>query len=451
MSNQESNTDYKALPDFMENEKEEPAAPAPQKPKSLTWILFAVIATVCFAFSAYILGIISVSGASAKFLNSWGYLLVSLLILFTKNVKFCRERSKEKALDPEGTKDLSSVASLKDSCYYDSEKGQYKICGFLLSFICGLLNFAGEFSIIFAFQHALESLLNQGILTSLFTLGSIVVLVGSVVLLKEHVRFCEYAGVVLIILGTVFIALTKKGEESIPGVGLPSGPYEQTDIVEPEGLVPTEGPGLAIIFAIVATVCFGLRGLLLKYMGIKMQIDGVSASSIFLMTDGLVGGIVGLVITIIGGGYSSFPPLYILLGIVSGTLAGTGVLCLNIALMDGLAGPAVAMANLSSVIQALLDWGFLGQTPSLFEVLGLIVAVVGAIIMAIGDDYFIKPLFYPDSKSTNGDLNSPSGGYKKPNLQDAMLKRNQDKNQSNKDFLDKEKQSEGKDEEEGAE
>ena len=42
----------------------------------------------------------------------------------------------------------------------------------------------------------------------------------------------------------------------------------------------------------------------------------------------------------------------------------------------------------------MLDWGFLGQQPSLFEALGLIVAIIGAIVMAIGDDYIIKPLFY---------------------------------------------------------
>jgi hypothetical protein len=83
-------------------------------------------------------------------------------------------------------------------------------------------------------------------------------------------------------------------------------------------------------------------------MGIKLGIDGISASSIFLMTDGLIGGIVGLIITLGGGGYASFPTLYIILGLVSGCLAGTGVLCLNIAIMDGLAGPAVAMANLSA-------------------------------------------------------------------------------------------------------
>ena len=43
-------------------------------------------------------------------------------------------------------------------------------------------------------------------------------------------------------------------------------------------------------------------------------------------------------------------------------------------------------------VQALLDWLLLGQTPSAVEIVGLIVALGGAIFMAIGDDYIIAPL-----------------------------------------------------------
>ena len=195
MSNQLSNSDYKNLEDFMEGGEEEFDVPKdqPQKPepKSMAWILFACTATVCFALSAYILGIISVGGVSGKFLNSWGYLFVSVCILFTKNVRFCKARSKHFKDHPEDKENLSYFATLKDSCYYDTEKGTYKWLGLFLSFICGLLNLGGEFGIIFSFQHALNSLMNQGILTSLFTLGAIIVLLGSVLILKEHVRFCE--------------------------------------------------------------------------------------------------------------------------------------------------------------------------------------------------------------------------------------------------------------------
>lgn len=189
MSNQESKSHYQNL---LEDKAElEVEVVDRHRPQSLLWIVFACTATVCFALSAYILGIISVGGVSAKFLNSFGYLSISILILFFKNVRFCRERSKLFESHPEERRKKTLYATLKDSCYYDEETGGYKWLGFFLSFVCGLLNLGGEFSIIFCFQHALDSLMNQGILTSMFTLGSIIVLLGSVLLLKEHVRFSE--------------------------------------------------------------------------------------------------------------------------------------------------------------------------------------------------------------------------------------------------------------------
>lgn len=184
----------------MLEDTKEPAVEEPQQqgPKSLLWIAFACIATVCFALSAYILGIISVSGVSAKFLNSFGYLFVSICIITVKNLKFCRERSRLFEEHPKERETKSTCAKFQDTCYYDERTQSYKWLGLFLSVVCGLLNLAGEFSIIFSFQHALDSLMNQGILTSMFTLGSIIVLVGSVILLKEHVRFFEVSNLSLI-------------------------------------------------------------------------------------------------------------------------------------------------------------------------------------------------------------------------------------------------------------
>lgn len=102
--------------------------------------------------------------------------------------------------------------------------------------------------------------------------------------------------------------------------------------------------------------------------------------------------------------------------------------------MTGLAGPAVAMANLSSVIQAFLDWGFLAQIPNTLEILGLVVAVLGAILMSIADDYIMKPLFYPDREQGRqgrasqevDDLEiskeNRSGSYKSPREQHKLKK-----------------------------
>ena len=197
---------------------------------------------------------------------------------------------------------------------------------------------------------------------------------------------CEYLGAAFVIAGTVMISMSKK-EGSIE-----------------EGIFALEGPGTAILFAIGACACFGIRSCTLKYMAIKLGVDGVSASAFFLMVDGLLGGIIGISLAIAGKGYAAFPLSNILLGICSGILAGTGVLCINIAVSTGVAGPAFAIANLCAVIQALGDWGFLGQVPATFEWAGLIVSVFGGIIMSIGDDYVMPVIWKKKVSQEEEDL-----------------------------------------------
>ena len=85
MSNQTSEAHYKNLNDDDVVPKERPHN---FRPTNLWWVMYACIATVCFALAAYILGITSVGGPSAKLLNSYGYLLISIIILTSKNIKF---------------------------------------------------------------------------------------------------------------------------------------------------------------------------------------------------------------------------------------------------------------------------------------------------------------------------------------------------------------------------
>lgn len=60
----------------------------PLRPKNLKWVGFALIATVCFAISGYILGQLAEAGIAPKYLNSLGYFTVSMCIIITKQVKY---------------------------------------------------------------------------------------------------------------------------------------------------------------------------------------------------------------------------------------------------------------------------------------------------------------------------------------------------------------------------
>jgi drug/metabolite transporter (DMT)-like permease len=216
-----------------------------ERPKDLKWVGFALVATVCFAASGYILGLISAGGAPAKFLNSLGYFVIAMIIIITKQIKYRIERSR---MDPFDRKDLPKIARFKQSKFYktgeiEGETKGYKTTAILLCLFCGLLNLGGEFCVVFSFSHALMSLMNQGILTSIFALGSVIVLVGSVIWINEHVKMCEYFGTVFILVGTIVISLSKK-----------EGTADETGTIT---IIPLEGPALSIIFALGACICFG--------------------------------------------------------------------------------------------------------------------------------------------------------------------------------------------------
>jgi len=68
------------------------------------------------------------------------------------------------------------------------------------------------------------------------------------------------------------------------------------------------------------------------------------------MFDGLTGGLIGIALAANGRAYALWSIQKIFIGIVSGMIAGFGVLCINIAVSTGVSGPAFAIANLSSVI-----------------------------------------------------------------------------------------------------
>lgn len=77
----DSDANYENLVPEQEQPEEKPQV---ERPKNLKWVAFALVATVCFASSGYILGMISGGGIAAKFLNSIGYFFIAWIIIIVK-------------------------------------------------------------------------------------------------------------------------------------------------------------------------------------------------------------------------------------------------------------------------------------------------------------------------------------------------------------------------------
>jgi hypothetical protein len=124
---------------------------------SKIYLVYALIATLCFSTSGYILGIVSVNGFTAKYLNSYGY-LISGATIFTINMIL--RAKKNRVLNNEGKRSGSTFPRWNDTQYYDLDKKETKSKGVILSVLCGAMNFGGELCVIFAFSHALDALIN---------------------------------------------------------------------------------------------------------------------------------------------------------------------------------------------------------------------------------------------------------------------------------------------------
>jgi uncharacterized membrane protein len=73
-------------------------------------------------------------------------------------------------------------------------------------------------------------------------------------------------------------------------------------------------------------------------------------------------------------------------GITSGFLAAFGIISANYAVLKGLAGPASAIVNCSTVIQTLMDYFILNQLLNLMQLSGFLFGLLGAMIFAVGKE-----------------------------------------------------------------
>ena len=144
---------------------------------------------------------------------------------------------------------------------------------------------------------------------------------------------------------------------------------------------------------LAASVCFGLRSLVLKYVTAGgMQIDAMSVTIVYLLADGVIGIVWIIVVAVSSTELNEFTGHTYALGLVAGLITAAGIFSLNLAITVGATGPAFALAYTFPVLQAILTLGLLAQVPGGLEWAGLFLAVIGAITLSIGDEYVVKPI-----------------------------------------------------------
>lgn len=198
--------------------------------------------------------------------------------------------------------------------------------------------------------------LARGPIVAVTSANSIIVALLALVVLREKLSGLQLAGLLTIVAG---IGIMAAGGRSATGWG-------------------------AILFGLLTMLLFGITNFLLKYAG-HHRTDSISATAILWISAGVFGLLAVGVSFGVGRGLAGLEtwPLR-LLALVTGLFLGGGMLALKLAVSRGPGGPATAITGSNAVLVTLLDRLVFGHLPPLYKIVGMVVALVGIAVLALG-------------------------------------------------------------------
>ena len=149
---------------------------------------------------------------------------------------------------------------------------------------------------------------------------------------------------------------------------------------------------LAIVFAILCPIGFCTGGVIVRiaHNGPKLGPDEnysfktVNSTDISILANVFIN-FVFIILTIITyqtGSHAFYSLEYFQIASV-GIIGSIGVVCMNRALIIGLSGPVFALCNTQVIIQTILNAIFIGQVPTVVEIVSAVIGIIGSCIIAL--------------------------------------------------------------------
>jgi drug/metabolite transporter (DMT)-like permease len=198
--------------------------------------------------------------------------------------------------------------------------------------------------VIISFKYALYAGINQGVITTVFTLSSIYVAIMSWFLFDEKLNRFHIVGMLLLIACTILIVFSKtdnkKGKLKI---------YDQ-EVTEVAAYVP-------VGFALITTLIYSFRTIY-----VKIFVKNLNFNSFDYMTYSyLISGAIFIPFVVFDMVENGFIPEVVFLGMLSGVLNGLGAFFLFYATSYGISGPAYSLKNIEPIVQAIFGSFVFGQ------------------------------------------------------------------------------------------
>ena len=322
--------------------------------ESHVWVFTAICGGILYGIGNFLMGNISSGGIYAReiimvgsFISSIVYFTIvgknNLIILSSKlclgsirkytNKSFLKYKIQEM--------DYMAVAAI--------------LLDVVLTFIAGVV-------VLFTFKYWLHSGINQGVITALFSLGSLYLAIFAYFFYDQKITIFQISGMILLIACAILLVLSKNYDRI-------QVPYEyQTS------------PVIAVILAIISTIILWVRTILVKHFWEMFEIDSFTftASSYF------IGGFIFTVVSIVNFITYGESIGFVIQCVLSGMINAFGSILLNYSITTGHAGPAAALVNIQTVLHTILSAIILSQSPGLQQIIAMIIGLIGSISISWG-------------------------------------------------------------------
>ncbi|CAI2372086.1 unnamed protein product [Moneuplotes crassus] len=336
-----------------------PAKEASSQTKS---IVFALLTGVFYALHNFTLGSLARMGYLARFNTGIGMVISAIIYYIYKFIM--AKKNGEEFFNRE-----ESVFLDQKTNFAHGSRGRVEpwiVVGILVN---NIFKIGGGLVVIIAFKMALESGLNQGIITSLFGMTPFLASLCFYCLFNEKLRISQVAGMMFMVGCIVCI-----------GLGTTATKLNTKMSIHPESSNATAY--ICILLACICPVFFAIGGLIMRLMKVEFQTDPNDFTQVCYLWQAPVL-VAGVIFGYTAGGFD-FVLAEFMQMIAAGMLVSIGGAFFNIAISCGNAGVAYSLINVQVIIFSVLAAVFLQQIPSNIEMLAGTLGIIGSCIMSIG-------------------------------------------------------------------
>ena len=233
--------------------------------------------------------------------------------------------------------------------------------------------FVVSLACMLSFNAAGKGNLNQGLGTSIMICNCLMVTLLSFCFMGEKVTCAQISGIVAIVVAVIIISTFK------------ADIAESTDINTVTASDTAKYTTLTVIWGLIGAVFCSLEIMCNKWLMIKRSVNGDISGIAFLFVEGIIGSVCLLVTSLQGDGVHLLDMKAHFLMAIAGACGFSALVILNYAISIGLAGVTISIFNLNAVVHVLLSSIFLHQIISNLQIAGVVIAVVGACMLSMGD------------------------------------------------------------------